>query len=52
MSYATEISIVHLAFLFQISEAPGLNIPPESGVADVLVPFLCLSDNDSLFSTN
>jgi hypothetical protein len=41
-------SVAHLVFLFQIPEAPGLNVPPESGVVDDLVSFLSPSDNDSL----
>jgi hypothetical protein len=40
--------VAHLAFLFQIPEALGLNSPPESVVADDLFPFLSPSDNDSL----
>jgi len=43
-----KVSFAHLAFLFQIPEAPGLDIPPESGVADDLVHFLSPSDNGSL----
>ena len=43
-----KFSVAHLAFLFKIPEAPGLNIPPESVVADDLVPFLSSSYNESL----